>query len=171
MKTRSGQVLVFGALAFVAACIDSTPTAPIRGELTPADVTGAWHITFQVDSVRECTTSCYLVGAGLRPIVTGVLVVSDRPDTLYTEWLAAELRVDFTPALGRQVTCLANPQASLVQLGDSGVAGFWFSPGSADCGLSAQAGFDGREFHGSWGEASFTGVPLSRGTMRLWRQD
>jgi hypothetical protein len=170
MKTRSRQVLMIGAFA-LAACGDPTPSAPIRGQLTPAEVTGAWNISFTVDSVRECTTSCYLVGAGLRPIVTGVLVVSDQPDTLHSEWLAAELRVDFTSALGRQVTCLANPQSSLVLLGDSGIAEFWFTPGSADCGLSAQAGFDGREFHGIWGEASFTSVPLSRGTMRLWRQD
>jgi hypothetical protein len=171
MKTGSCHALVLSALVLTGACGDSAAPRPILDHLTPADVAGAWNIAFLVDSVQDCSSgSCRAVPAGLRPIVVGEIAIADRFDTLYTEYLTAELQVDFEPALGRQVTCLAIPQASLVLPGDSGTAGFWFTPGAADCGLTGSAQFDGREFHGTWGEPSFTSQPLSAGTFRMWRK-
>lgn len=171
MNTPSCQVLAFGAFAFVAACSDATPTLPLRNELTPADITGAWSITFHVDSVRECnSTTCYYVSGATLPPVTGTLVVSDQYDPLHPEFLMAEMRVDFEPALGRQITCLENPQASLVQIEDSRTAMFWFTPQAADCGIYGTAEADRTELHGTWGEATVTSDLLSRGTFRLWRK-
>lgn len=153
------------------ACGEPAPTPPFLGRLTGADVAGAWNIAFRLDSIRDCSSgSCRMVPAGPQPLVVGDLVIADRSDPVHTEYLAAELRADFHPSLGRQVTCLAIPQASLVRPGDSGTAAFWFTPGSADCGLYGSGRFDGQEFHGTWSEPSFTGEPLSGGTFRLWRR-
>jgi hypothetical protein len=157
MKTRSCHVLGLAAVVLASACSDSPPTRPILGPVSTADVEGTWHIAFRLDSA-------------LLPTTVGSLVISDRFDTLYSTYLTAELRADFTPLLGRQVTCLANPQASLVQPRDSGVVHLWFTPGAADCGLFAVGWFDGREFHGDWSEPSFSSQPLSSGTFRMWRQ-
>lgn len=171
MHTRSVGISTIIALALVTACGEHAPTPPFLGQLTVSDVAGAWNIAFRLDSVRDCTSgACRLVQAGPRPIIVGDLVIADRYDTLYSEYLPAELQVDFEPALGRQVTCLASPQSSLVRPGGSGVADFWFTPGSADCGLYASGQFDGQEFYGTWGEPSFTGQPLSAGSFRMWRK-
>jgi hypothetical protein len=56
-----------------------------------------------------------------------------------------------------------------VPIGDSGTAAFWFTPQAADCGIFGSAAFDGKEFHGTWGEATITSALLSSGTFRLWR--
>lgn len=171
MNTGARQFSALIALILLAGCGGPAPTAPFQGRLTAGDVMGAWHIAFRVDSVRDCSSgTCRLVRQMGVPSALGSLVISDQYDTVYTEYLTAELQVDFQPALGRQVTCLGLPQASLVQPGDSGAAAFWFTPGAADCGLYAVGQFDGQEFHGSWGEASFTSVPLSTGTFRMWRK-
>jgi hypothetical protein len=170
MKTRPCQAFALTAVALLAACGDSAPTSPFQGQLTTADMAGSWYIAFQVDSVRDCSSgTCRMARQFLLPPVVGSLVISDRYDTLYSEYLTAELQVDFQPALGRQVTCLSSPQGSLVQPRDSGAAYFWFTPGAADCGLGAVGQFDGQQFNGRWGEASFTDLPLSSGTFRMWR--
>jgi len=171
MKVHSRRVLALVGFVLTAACRESSPTGPVLGRLTAADVTGAWNVAFQVDSVRDCTSgTCRLVAQKSLVPVVGSLVVADQYDARYPEYLTAELHIDFHPALGRQVTCLGSPQASLVLVGDSGMVHFWFTPGSADCGLYGIGQFDGQEIHGGWGEPSFTGVPLSSGTFRMWRQ-
>jgi hypothetical protein len=170
MKTRSRIALTIGCLALGAGCAEPPPTRPLLSRLTAHDVIGEWNIAFLVDSVRDCSSICRLVKQSPVLSVTGSLIVSDQYDTLYPEYLTAQLQVDFQPVLGRQVTCLGYPQASLVQLRDSGAAYFWFTPGSADCGLGALGQFDGSEFRGTWSEPSFTGLPLSSGSFRMWRR-
>jgi hypothetical protein len=171
MKARSREILRFVACVLTAACSDVSPTRPILGRLSPGDLTGGWNIAFQVDSVRDCASgSCREVAQKSLVPAVGSLFISDQYDTLYTAYLTAELHIDFQLALGRQVTCLGSPQASLVLPGDSGIAHFWFTPGAADCGLYGIGRFDGQEFHGGWGEPSFTSLLLSSGTFRMWRK-
>ena len=132
-------------------------TAPAPGALREPDLVGAWTMSFQG-------------GSPTSPRVLGSLVVSARHDPQRPEFLVAEFRADFTPLLGRQISCLQTPQPALVQLRDSTSIYLALTPDAADCGLLGNGQFAANAFTGAWVEPSITPQPQSSGTFTMWRK-
>lgn len=112
----------------------------------------------------------FQVGSRTSPLVFGSLDISAQHDPQRPEFLVAEFRADFTPLLGRQVSCLQTPQPALVQLRDSASIYLALTPDAADCGLLADGQFAANTFTGAWVEPSITSQPQSSGTFTMWRK-
>ena len=80
----------------------------------------------------------------------------------------ADYALDFTPLLGRQVSCLG-PDAGGIDVEEEGDSVFlWFTPRAFDCGFSGDARRQGDTLAGTWEEGSIAG-PVARGRFRMWR--
>jgi hypothetical protein len=155
MFTRLVSVVALTALVQLGCTAEST--APIgTPPFTTTDLTGTWTIGFQAQ--------------GSMTMVFGEIVISAQHDSQLPDYLMAQFTADFHPILGRQVSCLQMPQASLVRMQDSVTIQLLFTPGAADCGLFAGGPFAGNSFTGNWIEPSFTAQPLSSGTFWMWRK-
>lgn len=151
---RALMLIVLGAPS---ACTHSV-TAPPSTVLRESDLIGAWTMAFQVGTPNS-------------PLAFGTLVVSNQHDQQRPDFLVAEFSADFRPLLGRQVSCLETPQASLVQLRDSLSIVLALTPDAADCGLAADGRFAANTFTGQWVEPSVTSLPQSSGTFTMWRKN
>jgi hypothetical protein len=145
------------AVAIPLAGCDTAPAAPVPPALNSSDLAGSWTMVFQASSAPS-------------RLVVGTLVISDRSDPQQPAYLTAEFSADFRPALGRQVSCLATPQAALVRL-DSTTVQLLLTPNAADCGLFAGGQLERDAVTGDWVEPSITSRPQSNGTFRMTRTD
>jgi hypothetical protein len=76
--------------------------------------------------------------------------------------------VDFTPLLGRQMSCFEpTPRSTGVDRQGDTVT-FRFTPGVADCGFGASGVLHGDSLFGSWEETSFIG-PVAAGRFVMTR--
>jgi hypothetical protein len=71
--------------------------------------------------------------------------------------LRAYLDVDFTPALGRQISCFHPRNRSLQVFMSESTIGLSFTPMAADCGLEASGQIRGDSILGQWREPGFAG--------------
>lgn len=141
------------ALALLTACSTASVT-PSSGSLE-----GSWRITFwappgthpQVDSVVGV-----LEFHRLRASDSSVVAAFPM---MYRDSLVGSVQVDFTPILGRQISCLTAdglPPTARYHTPDSiSVA---FTPGGVDCGLWADGRLSDSGVTGSWIEPGFAGA-------------
>ena len=167
--------LPVGALAFlvVLGCgraVGTAGTPPLDPDDIRDSYLGDWQLEFALDSTREPgrkpnewspATDSSARARGTVTVRDSLLDPEDTP-------LAADYALDFTPLLGRQVSCLG-PEAGGIDVEEEGDSVFlWFTPRAFDCGFSGDARRQGDTLAGTWEEGSLAG-PVARGRFRMWR--
>lgn len=129
-------------------------------------VAGLWTIVFRLDSVRSAGSSPSGWQRGSFREVQGLLRLSDTVAT--GNAVRSSIDVDFTPLLGRQMSCFdPRPRTTGVERRGDTVT-FRFTPGVADCGFGAIGVLRGDSLIGSWDETSFIG-PVAGGRFVMTR--
>ena len=158
------------ACAFVVACAGCrTALAPAAGGEQPlpnGSVAGLWTIAFRLDSVRSPGASPSGWQRGSFREVQGQLRLTDS--TTSGDAVRSSIDVDFTPLLGRQMSCFEpRPHTTGVERRGDTVT-FRFTPGVADCGFGGSGVLRGDSLIGSWDETSFAG-PVTAGRFVMTR--
>ncbi|HEU4800856.1 MAG TPA: hypothetical protein VFS94_09495 [Gemmatimonadales bacterium] len=152
--------LVLAAILLAVGC--QPPPPETSADQPPAEhpVAGSWRVEFTLDSVRSGTgpwTPADTVN------VVGQLILAG-PDTGQAVMLTGSSDFDFTPMLGRQISCY-EPGPVEVRVGRIDERfNLHFTPGAADCGFGATVGWSGDSLTGRWGEASIAG-PVAMGRV------
>ena len=152
--------LVLAAILLAVGC--QPPPPETSADQPPAEhpVAGSWRVEFTLDSVRSGTgpwTPADTVS------VVGQLILAG-PDTGQAVMLTGSSDFDFTPMLGRQISCY-EPGPVEVRVGRIDERfNLHFTPGAADCGFGATVGWSGDSLTGRWGEASIAG-PVAMGRV------
>lgn len=141
--------------------------APATGSEPPlptGSIAGVWRVVFRLDSVRAPAGSGW--GRGSFREVQGRLGLTDS--TTSDNAVRSSIDVDFTPLLGRQMSCFdPRPRSTGVERRGDTVT-FRFTPGVADCGFGARGVLRGDTLIGSWDETSFAG-PVAAGRIVMTR--
>ena len=156
--------LAVGFVAALGGC--RTALAPAAGgEPSPnGSLAGLWTIVFRLDSVRTPGGSGWQRGS-FRD-VQGRFRLTDS--TTSGNAVRSSIDVDFTPLLGRQMSCFEpRPRSTGVERRGDTVS-FRFTPGVADCGFGASGVLRGDSLVGSWDETSFAG-PVAAGRLVMTR--
>ena len=156
------------ALTVVGVGCGATLTPPSGGTQPMPDgsLTGLWAIAFRLDSVRAMGRSPSGWQRGSFREVQGRLRLSDTAAT--GNAVRSSIDVDFTPVLGRQMSCFdPRPRTTGVERRGDTVT-FRFTPGVADCGFGASGVLHGDSLIGSWDETSFAG-PVAGGRFAMTR--
>ena len=131
-------------------------------------VAGLWTIVFRLDSVRTAGSAPPGWQRGSFREVQGRLRLSDT--TAAGNAVRSSIDVDFTPLLGRQMSCF-EPRPSTTGVERRGdTVTFRFTPGVADCGFGASGVLRGDSLIGSWDETSFIG-PVAGGRFVMTRSN
>jgi len=153
----------FLVLPLLAACSTTavTPSQPV--------LEGVWQLTFWAPASTPHTADSVTGVLELRPATPVDSALLQHFPQMYPDKLVGRVRVDFTPILGRQVSCLSEsslPPTLSLAAPDSIVVGF--TPGAADCGLWATGRIRGDVVNGAWLEPTFAGPGLG-GRFRMVR--
>jgi hypothetical protein len=145
-----------------------TALAPAAGGEKPRPeefLAGLWTIAFRLDSLRAPGSRSGWERGSLRE-VQGRLRLTDS--TARGDAVRSSIDLDFTPLLGRQMSCFEpRPSSTGVErLGDT--LTFRFTPGVADCGFGASGVLRGDSLIGRWDETSFAG-PVAAGRFVMTR--
>lgn len=146
-----------------------TALAPAAGGKQPLPdgfPAGLWTIAFRLDSVRSPGGSPAIWVRGSFREVQGRLRLTDSAETVGA--VRSSIDMDFTPLLGRQMSCFEpRPRSTGVERrGDT--LTFRFTPGVADCGFGGSGVLRGDSLIGSWDETSFAG-PVTAGRFVMTR--
>ena len=138
----------------------------------PADsrrYAGAWQIEFALDSTRRLGAGPAEWSSAKDPSkwIAGRLEISDS--LVGANALASTFGIDFTPLLGRQISCFTHGASGIQVAETHGLTSFWFTPQVCDCGFSGQADTRRDTLVGTWEESSYVG-PVASGRFRMWRQ-
>lgn len=156
-----------GLAIATAAC--RTALAPAAGGEQPlpnASMPGLWTILFRLDSVRAPGGSTSGWQRGSLSEVQGQLRLTDSVTS--GDAVRSSIDVDFTPLLGRQMSCFdPRPQTTGVERRGDTVT-FRFTPAVADCGFGASGVLRGDSLIGRWDETSFVG-PVATGRFLMRR--
>ena len=146
-----------------------TTLAPPGGGAQPmpdGSLAGLWTIVFRLDSARAVGSSPPGWQRGSLREVQGRLRLSDTVAT--GNAVRSSIDVDFTPLLGRQMSCFdPRPRTTGVERRGDTVT-FRFTPAVADCGFGASGVLRGDSLIGSWDETSFIG-PVASGRFVMTR--
>ena len=157
----AGLVLPFGACR--------TGLGPAAGGDQPTSngsLAGPWNVVFRLDSVRAPGGSPSRWQHSSFSEVQGRLRLTDS--TTSGDAVRSSIDVDFTPLLGRQMSCFEpRPRSTGVERRGDTVT-FRFTPGVADCGFGASGVLRGDSLIGSWDETSFVG-PVAAGRFTMTR--
>lgn len=161
--------LMLAAMLLAAGCQPPPPEATTAdAEAQPPGehpLAGAWRVEFTLDSARSGTGPWTPVDTAR---VVGELILAG-PDTGQAVMLTGSSDFDFTPMLGRQISCY-DPGPAEVRVGRIDERfNLHFTPGAFDCGFGATVGWSGDTLTGRWGEASFAG-PVAIGRVLLIRR-
>lgn len=155
------------ALVLLAGCQPPAPetaAADQAAEQPPAEhpVAGSWRVEFTLDSMRSGNGPWTKVDTAT---VVGDLILAGA-DTGSAVMLSGSSDFDFTPMLGRQISCY-EPGPTEIRVGRIDERfNLHFTPGAFDCGFGATVGGSGDSLTGRWGEASFAGpVAIGRVVM------
>jgi hypothetical protein len=134
-----------------------TPPSPSPLALRPDDrrapFVGSWNIEFRLDSARHAPAPDTMATA--RGTVTfRDTIIANGPDGL-----KGLVELDFTPILGRQLSCLHNGEGVFPIRFRRDSVSFDLTPGAADCGLwmTGRAGRD--TITGRWAEGGYVCCP------------
>ena len=167
MRRLTIRWLAAGLVAAFGAC--RTALAPAAGGEKPlpdGSVAGLWTVAFRLDSVRAPAGSPSRWERGSFNEVQGRLRLADS--TTSGDAVRSSIDVDFTPLLGRQMSCFEpRPRSTGVERRGDTVT-FRFTPGVADCGFGASGVLRGDSLIGSWDETSFVG-PVAAGRFTMTR--
>lgn len=142
------------------------PPAGGAQSMPEGSVAGLWTIVFRLDSVRTVASSPAGWQRGSFREVQGRLRLSDTVATGTA--VRSSIDVDFTPLLGRQMSCFdPRPRTTGVERRGDTVT-FRFTPAVADCGFGASGVLRGDSLIGSWDETSFIG-PVAGGRFVMTR--
>ena len=167
------RCLLIASLLLVPAC-GSPPDPPylMRQGDWRRTLVGSWVVTFRADSLQTAVTDRLgQTRFGLRPgdgvPVTGTLQIADTVVGPSDRYLGAVIALDFTAALGRQVSCFHAGRGSISLQRERRDIVIDFTPGAADCGLRGLVRADGDSLVGTWYEDAFVGHRTA-GRM-VWR--
>jgi hypothetical protein len=160
-----------GALLLaVAGC--GTALAPVgvgEAPMPNESLAGVWAVAFRLDSVRAPGGAPSRWQSGSFREVQGRLRLTDSTAGAGSV-VRSSMDVDFTPLLGRQMSCFdTRPSTTGVERHGDTVR-LWFTPGVADCGFGASGILRGDSLIGSWEETSFAG-PVTMGRLLMKRSD
>ena len=145
-----------------------TPAAGGEKPLPDGSVAGQWTIAFRLDSVRAPAGSPSRWQQASFSEVRGRLRLTDSVTS--GDLVRSSIDVDFTPLLGRQMSCFEpRPRTTGVERRGDTVT-FRFTPGVADCGFGASGVLRGDSLIGSWDETSFVG-PVAAGRFTMTRSN
>ena len=164
MKHLTIRWVAAGLVAALGGC--RTALAPATGgEPSPGgSLAGLWTLAFRLDSTRSPGGSGWQ-RASLRE-VRGQLRLTDS--TTSGDAVRSSIDVDFTPLLGRQMSCFdPRPSSTGVERRGDTLA-LRFTPRVADCGFGASGVLRGDSLIGSWDETSFAG-PVAAGRFVMTR--
>jgi hypothetical protein len=151
-------------LVAIAGC--RTALAPAAGGEQPKpndSLVGLWTVAFRLDSVRAPGGGWQ---RGTLREAHGRLRLSDS--TASGNAVRSSIDVDFTPVLGRQMSCF-DPRPQSTNLNREGdTVRLLFTPNVADCGFGAYGVLHSDSLIGSWDETSFVG-PVAAGRFVMTR--
>lgn len=146
-----------------------TALAPAAGGEQPMpnqSLAGLWSVAFRLDSVRLPGASPSAWQRGSFREAQGRLRLTDS--TSSGNSVRSTIDVDFTPLLGRQMSCF-EPRPGTTGVERQGdTVRFRFTPNVADCGFGASGVLRGDSLIGSWDETSFVG-PVAAGRFVMTR--
>jgi len=130
---------------------------------------GSWQADFEADSV-EWPSGGDSIRFRQAPSkwISGSLWLGDTIAGLRVRGLRAEMVVDFTPILGRQMSCFESGRGVVDVERHGQTVRFWFTPGAGDCGFGGIAQYYGDSLIGTWSEGAFVGS-ASAGRFRFVR--
>jgi hypothetical protein len=117
---------------------------------------GVWHIEFTRDSIRKIVhkrAESRVVSEPVTPVsVVGVFALHDTVVTIAGDVMRSLLDVDFTPLLGRPMSCF-HPERNMTGVERRGATvKFSFTPLAADCGFYGHGHYWGDSVTGVWAE-------------------
>jgi hypothetical protein len=166
--TRLTSRATLGALLTAVAACQTLSSAGWADTRAPNEsLVGTWTVEFRLDSViGSGTTSRRWQAASFRAI-RGQLRLTDST-TRSAGIVRSSIDLDFTPLLGRQMSCFEpRPTETWVERQGDTVR-FRFTPNAADCGVGASGVLRGDSLIGSWDETSFVG-PVAMGRFSMTR--
>ena len=155
------------ALVFASAGCSTALTGAAGGEnrVSTGSLVGLWTVIFRLDSLRAPAASPSGWQRGSFREVQGHLRLTDSTTS---SGLRSTIDVDFTPLLGRQMSCFdPRPRSTGVERQGDTVR-LRFTPSVADCGFGAYGVLHGDSLIGSWDETSFVG-PVAAGRFVMTR--
>ena len=159
-------LLAVGVVAFAGCRRALGPAAGGQQSLPDGSLAGLWAITFRLDSMRAPGTSPLGWQRGSIREVEGRFRLTDS--TSRGGAVRSSLDVDFTPLLGRPMSCFEpRPRTTGVERRGDTVT-FRFTPAVADCGFGGSGVLRGDSLVGSWDETSFAG-PVAAGRFVMTR--
>jgi hypothetical protein len=146
------------ALFLIAACGRVSLPRPTASD--SQTLAGDWTLEFQFDSLR----SAGAWSPASQQATQGTLHLDDSDGVTHSS-----IQVDFKTLLGREMSCF-DPRPTSTVISHSGEStSLHFTPGAADCGLTAFGKFYGDSLVGTWEETSFIG-PVALGRFRMIRK-
>jgi len=169
---------VIASLLALGGCAAPVPSPPLQPReritpLTEGDVlrplVGTWRITFAVDSVLGgYVDNRAVMRAASGSSVSGTLQLLDTLVEGRVRGLRAALDIDFTPALGRQVSCFRPGHGVVGITVLPHEVSLWFTPGAGDCGFRGGGTWRGDSVVGRWSEDAYVGFKTV-GRFRMLR--
>ena len=157
------RLFLIASILLVPAC-RSQPAPPyvMRAGDWRQTLVGTWVVTFRVDSLQTMVADrTGQAHSSFHPAdaapVTGTVQISDTIVGPSDRYLGAVTTVDFTPALGRQVSCFRAGRSSIGLQYERKAFVLDFTPGASDCGFRGVVRADGDSLVGTWYEDSFVG--------------
>lgn len=143
---------------------------------TGRTLAGPWTIAFTLDSQMVSRPGNPLLEwrrAGDSAIVRGTFEGSAKSETadesgVHGETVTGTMTVDFTPLLGRQMSCYQPGRQQWRAEWNEDHVMIVFTPRAADCGFGGVGDWSGDTIRGVWGETSYLG-PVSRGQFVMTR--
>lgn len=131
---------------------------------------GSWRAEFVADSVEWPSGGDSIrFRHGPTNWIVGTLWLGDTVAGLgVVRGLRSDLVADFTPILGRQMSCFQSGRGVIDVERHGQTVQFWFTPGAGDCGFGGTARYYGDSIVGTWSEAAFVGA-ASVGRFRFVR--
>lgn len=166
-RLTTRRVAICLVLAFPGCRTALAPAAGGDQALPPEEfLAGLWTVAFRLDSLRAPGGSPSRWERGSLREVQGLLRLTDS--TVSGNAVRSSIDLDFTPLLGRQMSCFEpRPRSTGVERRGDTVT-FRFTPGVADCGFGASGVLRGDSLIGSWEETSFAG-PVAAGRFVMTR--
>lgn len=130
---------------------------------------GSWRTEFEADSVEWPSGGDSIrFRHGPSQWISGTLWLGDTLAGVQVRGVRAEMVADFTPILGRQMSCFHSGRGVIDVERRGQMVRFWFTPGAGDCGFGGTAQDYGDSLIGTWSEAAFVGA-ASAGRFKFVR--
>jgi hypothetical protein len=167
-----------GVFLIIGCAQQPAPKPPREAVSVPTDdwrsrMIGKWQVRFYVDSAKGVDREApNRLGGASGDSAIGILQLYDTLPSGGGIELLSELDLDFTPVLGRPISCVPRRRATVGLAGSIDSFDLDFTPGVADCGFVAQVFRPTNQrdsLIGTWYEDSFAG-PVVLGRFRMTRQ-